>query len=468
MALRKNPIVTVRGLGKLKEASIELKPMLFFVGPNNSGKTYLMTMLYCLSMIGFDNASGKFYIEVNEGKKDCAFLYECIKKLKEKYVRQKEECELVFDKELITQVEQLINGLLDENKNRFIQYAFGSNSMSIDSLEIKFPEIDTFLIKLRAFPDNEMSPIAGFTYQKRLISFAFKSELFSSDNFDVVDMMVKAVLQYFFSCVVDNGSSVFSRFGTYYLPASRTGFLLTYQSVFNDVLEKNNAFVSDDEEKRILQYTRPTVDFLKFLNNEAKFENNEKYKDIIGLLNDKVIDGTIKKDTTGYSYSPKNRLIDLKMYLSSGVVTETTPLITALSRNRHINTLFIEEPEICLHPKYQHVMARCLIRLMKKGTRIISSTHSDIIIQHLNNMIKLGYTKSEELKVFLDNYGYDRDDILGIEDIGVYQFELLERQKTSIVRAIVPDEYGFGIPVFNDEFAKILDESRRISELIGE
>ncbi len=33
--------ITVRNLGVLKEATIDLKPLTVFIGPNNSGKTWL-------------------------------------------------------------------------------------------------------------------------------------------------------------------------------------------------------------------------------------------------------------------------------------------------------------------------------------------------------------------------------------------------------------------------------------------
>jgi predicted ATPase len=33
--------VTVRNLGVIKEAEVDLKPLTIFVGPNNAGKTWL-------------------------------------------------------------------------------------------------------------------------------------------------------------------------------------------------------------------------------------------------------------------------------------------------------------------------------------------------------------------------------------------------------------------------------------------
>ena len=40
--------VIVEDFGKIKHAEIEMKPMMMFVGDNNSGKSYLMSLLWGL------------------------------------------------------------------------------------------------------------------------------------------------------------------------------------------------------------------------------------------------------------------------------------------------------------------------------------------------------------------------------------------------------------------------------------
>ena len=41
--------VSVKDFGPISLASIELKPLTVFIGPNNSGKSYLALAIYCLS-----------------------------------------------------------------------------------------------------------------------------------------------------------------------------------------------------------------------------------------------------------------------------------------------------------------------------------------------------------------------------------------------------------------------------------
>ena len=49
--------VAVKDFGPIAEASVELKPLTVFIGPNNSGKSYLALTIYCLSRPLFGDAS---------------------------------------------------------------------------------------------------------------------------------------------------------------------------------------------------------------------------------------------------------------------------------------------------------------------------------------------------------------------------------------------------------------------------
>lgn len=52
---------------------------------------------------------------------------------------------------------------------------------------------------------------------------------------------------------------------------------------------------------------------------------------------------------------------------------------------------------------------------------MIITTHSDLILQHVNNMIKLS-TRNDKEEV-CQELGYSSKDILACNDVRVYQFE---------------------------------------------
>lgn len=45
--------VHVKNFGKIEEASVEVAPLTLFVGDNNSGKSYMMTLIYGLLTMDF-------------------------------------------------------------------------------------------------------------------------------------------------------------------------------------------------------------------------------------------------------------------------------------------------------------------------------------------------------------------------------------------------------------------------------
>lgn len=148
------------------------------------------------------------------------------------------------------------------------------------------------------------------------------------------------------------------------------------------------------------------------------------------------------------------------MRSSSAVITELAPLLLFLKYERFLGMLCYEEPETCLHPQLQLQMGRLLIRLVNQGTAVVATTHSDIILQHVNNMIKAyGYRNDEK---FLGEAQIDQDDCLNIQDVAVYQFT--NQGKTSVVEELKAGKDGFPVPTFSNALMDILDRTTMIQE----
>ena len=117
--------------------------------------------------------------------------------------------------------------------------------------------------------------------------------------------------------------------------------------------------------------------------------------------------------------------------------------------------MIIEEPEAHLHPELQQKMARLIINMMNLGIPVWITTHSDTILQHINNMMKLkNHVRSNELQ---QEYGYKKEDLLSREDIQMYQFVTENSGKTSLI-PLEATKYGFVVPTFNNALEKIVEE----------
>lgn len=109
---------------------------------------------------------------------------------------------------------------------------------------------------------------------------------------------------------------------------------------------------------------------------------------------------------------------------------------------------------MCLHPQLQQQMGRLLIRMVNQDLPIVVTTHSDIILQHINNMIKLDSLENKQ--GLMSNFGYEEADLLSADQIGLYQLQ--DQGVYSEVSELTAGRYGFEVPTFNDALVKLLEE----------
>jgi hypothetical protein len=252
------------------------------------------------------------------------------------------------------------------------------------------------------------------------------------------------------------------QFTPIFLPASRTGFMLTYRSLIKHSIEKSflgNVNKSIDSETVL---TKPCIDFLTAVSSFSYEQQRQAYrKNITDFIETNILQGKLSVNqmpTPDITYIPNGLDIGLPLHVSSGVVTETAPLLLAL-QNPSFDYLQIEEPEMCLHPGLQKEMARTLIRTVNSGMPVIASTHSDIILQHVSNMLRL--KKHPECKKIMQSLGYDKDDLIAPEDVRVYQFDSTGTHSSVREIEFDPDD-GFAAQTFIDSLSAILGETMQV------
>jgi predicted ATPase len=151
---------------------------------------------------------------------------------------------------------------------------------------------------------------------------------------------------------------------------------------------------------------------------------------------------------------------ELPMHVTSSLVSEVLPLVAFLNSTMKFKSMIIEEIEAYLHPKMQLVIAQAVIRLMNSGKPVWFTTHSDLVVQHINNMMKLN--NSNDKKRLMEKYGYKKEDLLKTEDVRLYQFNV-ENNFTTI-EEIEATEYGFRTPTFNTVLDDLMNLTHDIDE----
>lgn len=144
------------------------------------------------------------------------------------------------------------------------------------------------------------------------------------------------------------------------------------------------------------------------------------------------------------------------MSITSSVVTEITSLLLLLTTRLPLRLIIIEEPEAHLHPALQKKIAQFLIQLVHSGIPIWITTHSDTILQHFNNMIKLNNRSEEDRRQLLQDFNYTDKDLLSPNETNLYQFE--RGDKHTKITKLQSGKYGFVVPSFNQSIDKLMTE----------
>lgn len=445
-------VIKVKNFGKIQEAKIELKPLTLFVGDNNSGKSYLLSLLWGINNIDFYlmliHGIGKIQNNTSE-------LVDEFQSIFNNQLNKGDKFNRVFNSK---QFIDLLNIILKKEKKRFVNDIFLSDKLDIEELSF---EVDDYPIEFTfTFENNGEKNFWKVKY------FDIESVYSTGDDFEnilgsVPTIIVNSLIRILNFHGLNNAT---------YLPSSRTGFMLS-QQIINQYSRKNllgNSLFSTNklEIPRISsQYlTKPILNFLDALEVTNQESQNSSIVEHIenNILHGKIL--KINEQSKDYGYTPNNTDSVLPFRITSAVVTEISPLIIFLKNIEGLKSIYYEEPEMCLHPQLQLEMGKILVRLVNSGINIVATTHSDIILQHINNMCVLNSCSIKE--TIYNDYSLSDKDCIDINKVAVYQFE--DCGEYSTVKEITPQKNYFAIPTFENALSKIFRQTEDINGLCEE
>jgi predicted ATPase len=80
-------------------------------------------------------------------------------------------------------------------------------------------------------------------------------------------------------------------------------------------------------------------------------------------------------------------------------VSQTLPVLVALHAAKPGQLVYIEQPEIHLHPRAQTAMAHILANAAKRGVRVVVETHSSLLILGIQTLVAEGAISPELIKL---------------------------------------------------------------------
>lgn len=442
----------VSGYGKIKSAEIEVKPLTLFVGDNNSGKSYLMSLLWGIQNFGIAGL-------LENSERDTKEMLAVVDWIKKQILLTRQKGKMTVQiGEIADELHIIMREGLNRNKNNLIRKIFNSSDIKIKELQIELMGLEKVILSFVKEETGVVSVKNNVGGRSALLS----SKLESRDPSRLPNwFLVYAVL----SLITGINLGITGRNeGGIYLPAARTGFMLT-KDIINKV-GRNEVFnLSETESRDISPFTRPINQFLDVMNDLTLDDRgDDAFGSIVEYLENGMAEGNVAISALPnkeVSYVPSGQKKGLPLRVVSAVVTELSPLILILKYKESLDTLFYEEPEMCLHPQLQQKMGKVICQLVNAGLGMVVTTHSDIILQHINNMLCLSERKDAES--ICGKFGYTTNDLLNREQIKVYQLKSKSGGKTT-VEELECGENGFVIPTFNDALDRILDEGYAIQE----
>lgn len=456
--------IGVENFVKIETAKICVDNYTVLVGPNNSGKTFLMQLVQGVNK-KLSSLIDKTLINILSVK------------------GTEEYKEYVLSSENVGELIEHINTKLAIEKENIVKEIFGKE-IPIEKLyvDIMMEEGTEYsIVMLDVAQENFINTVKKITDKFESIVV----ELVNRVNRGLVclvlkksqDGKVKKTLSVHGSFIEDKVKLFKLAFGSIFdqeslfLPASRTGLLLLYREFFANKTDNELSFTVMDNgvvesKENFASLTKPIYEFLRFLQTYSEQEEERKrYSEELTFFEEHLIEGHINVDKQGvFSYSVKDENDRVPMYLASSMINEVAPLVLAITSQNRYERLIIDEVEASLHPQKQLELVRFLNRLNNKGMQLIVSTHSDTFVSKLNNL----YVLSEMVKTngydILEQFSLEKEDLVSPEKLFVYEFVNQPNGK-SIVKEIKADKkMGYQFDLFTASALHLYEEATKLGE----
>jgi hypothetical protein len=455
--MRSRWTLAVEGLGRIDQAEVRVRPLTLFVGENNSGKSYLASLLWDFyarmpEVFAFHSSETRALLASPRYQACSRWLTDKLS-LEEPYALTEADVELLLS---------WFNERLGEKKAAVVQRVFGRSSVSLGGMRVDDLSLDASFSLVFQHAQQGQPGIVAFTARGYAPGAPRTLEIELVPDVDASSPSHRTILITVIAQLLSHMRAPGYLPREYipgdpvYLPASRTGFMLLYKGVLAGLIDSGatGAIGPGRPPPPGVQLTAPAVHFLQLLALGLKSDNKGPYAAEADLIERHAFPGTVALaggvgvNEVEYRHDPAQP--PLPMQLSSSLVTELAPLILVLRHANDLPFLVLEEPEAHLHPRLVRLVAQVIARLVRKGVQVCVTTHSADFCQQINNFIKLGSLPVDQRAHLQSQYGYEAEDYLAESEVAGYQFRIGESGRSTVTR-LEESPSGLAMPTFNEE-----------------
>lgn len=494
MAKSKNleqSILSVRDFGPIAQATVELRPLTVFVGPSNTGKSYLAILLYALHQFfgagGVGKRSGPpsplSYLWRVDQDEPAEQLTTATKWLDQALdLRDGQNgVEVTLPEEVAAVVRPILGNVGDLAPwlHAEVTRCFGvADSQSL--IRHSGGKSARVTLRTRFGGGSTDAPSASYDFiigrsQQRLTA-SMPAELPLRIRGVDARSLRRRALATFLGPTMEIADLVLPYVvGTvhrpaHYLPADRAGVMHAHRVVVSSLIGRASR-TGLGVESPLPALSGVLADFLERLIELGEVEPQDgATAQLAERLETDILGGAVRsrRSAVGYPsflYQPANWKTNLALMNTSSMVSELAPVVLYL---RHVvrpgDVLIIEEPESHLHPAMQVAFTRLLAAVVRSGVRVVVTTHSEWVLETLANLVRLSSVgKSGRTKVS------PSDVALTPDQVGTWLFEPKKRPKGSVVKEIPLDVAGGTFPAGFDEVTEALYNNwAEIANLIAE
>ena len=459
--------IEVQDFGPIVHGKVDLRPMTVFIGPSNTGKSYLAILVYALhQFFGSDRGrpwgSGGYFAPLMPGdsmpdfpEETVAIIQDLVVAVSKASADQSDDtialpepilelAQAQFNKQTDVLAYEImrcfgvdaLDALVRKGQGRHARIAVSRGSSYYATPLEHTLEFDSRKSNFQASIPGRV-PLANIAGLTRI------ANIFPSDEY----FNAYITLMYSMPSIIVGDLHL----PAFYFPADRAGVMHAHSAIVSAVIGSAPlAGLQHSERTPVLSGV--LADFLRqligidrpYYRRPVSREQLTQLDVTSREMESAMIDGAVGVEGSGlinyprFSYRPNGWKTDLPLMNASSMVSEIAPVVLYL---RHIvqpgNVLIIEEPESHLHPAKQVEFTRQLAKLVQHGYRVIITTHSEWVLEELSNVIKRSQLPEKERAAVSES-----DAALLPEQVGVWLFRPKRRPRGSEVIEVGLDESG--------------------------
>ena len=467
--------ISATDFGPIARANVELRPLTVFVGPSNTGKSYLAVLIYVLHRFfggdpspfvglhgsrpfllrrgasllteaarqGIHDVGREIARQVRKSDLGTASIPDEVARwIRSVFVAQEEQ--LGFDIRRCFAREDL-GSLIRKGSNAAARIVVRRSGAEGPPFEHVLTVQSEGTSLRAAVPDS--APVgfkSGNPRDMEVLELLALMERASSRHGEEIDPWTRLRI---LEAVVLRHLAGPLRVPAHYLPADRAGVMHAHSVVVSATVE-GAALAGLRPAPRTPMLSGVMADFLQQLLALGDLPPyvGRQTEDLGSRLEAHILDGSVRIDRSPagnyprFNYRPYGWKEDLPLMSASSMVSDLAPIVLYL---RHVvrpgDLLIVEEPESHLHPEAQTALARQLVGLVASGFRILVTTHSDWMLHQFANQVRLSGLDEERRE------GLEDSPALRPDEFGAWRFRNMKRPRGSVVEEIPFDPEGGGL-----------------------